>query len=254
MKLRNTILVVSALSSFTFTSIAQVAPSDIMLQIENNIKGNQQSQIKINSLNDNTRELFQTFQSELKLVEGLQVYNAQLSQQVDAQQNDINTLDESIDTVTHVERQLMPLMLRMIESLEKFVVLDLPFSMAERNERIVFLQDAMISPDLSVSEKLRQVLEAYQVEMQYGSAIEAYQDSIFVEGQKLEVDILRVGRTSLYYQTLDKKQSGLYNLEVAKWKEVSTDFNNTIREGIRIARKQLPANIMMLPIASVKEQ
>ncbi|BCE01044.1 DUF3450 domain-containing protein [Marinicellulosiphila megalodicopiae] len=253
MKLRNALLAAS-ISIASTPLFAQVEPAQIMTEIEKNIKDSQQSQVKIDTLNQSTLALFQKFQSELKLVEGLQVYNVQLTEQVNAQQQDINILDESIDKVTHIERQLMPLMLRMIKALESFVILDLPFSLKERNERIVFLEEAMINPEITVSEKLRQVLEAYQVEMQYGSMIEAYQDNITVNSQNLEVDILRIGRTALYFQTLDKKQSGIWNVQDKKWTTVSDDFNNTIRDGIRIARNQLPASLMMLPVAAVKEQ
>ena len=228
--------------------------SDVLQQVEQSQKASQLSQKKINKLADSQLTLLQQFKVELKTLEGLQVYNAQLAEQVDSQQQQIASLDQSIDQVTHVERQIVPLMIKMIDSLHAFVELDLPFNREERAERIQFLTETLKRADVSVSEKMRQVLEAYQVEIEYGNLIEAYRDTINIDNTDMEVDILRIGRTAMYYQSLDKEKSGIYNKQSRKWIALDSQYKNDIRNAIRIARKQLSPDLLNLPLFAVKEQ
>ena len=100
----------------------------------------------------------------LKEIEGLQVYNRQLERQIAVQEREMTELAASIDRVTEVERQVMPLMLRMIEGLDQFVELDIPFRIEERRERVERLRTIMDRADVAVSEKFSQVLGAYQIE------------------------------------------------------------------------------------------
>ena len=65
-------------------------------------------------------------------------------------------------------------MLKMIEVMSLFVELDLPFLPEERQTRIIQLQTLMERADVTLAEKYRRILEAYQVETEYGRTIEAY--------------------------------------------------------------------------------
>ena len=86
-----------------------------------------QSQAKIDALTDETRQLLGEYKTVLKEIEGLRVYNRQLDKQIANQQAEMAQLAASIDEVTVIERQITPLMMRMIDGLEQFVDLDLPF-------------------------------------------------------------------------------------------------------------------------------
>ena len=103
-------------------------------------------------------------------------------------------LNASMDKVSVIERQITPLMIRMITGLEQFVGLDVPFLKDERAKRISSLKQMMDRADINSSEKFRRLLEAYQVEVDYGRTIEAYTALQSVDGQEREVDFLRIGR------------------------------------------------------------
>ena len=90
---------------------------------------------------------------------------------------------------------------RMIENLDTFISLDIPFLLSEREERLAFLKDTLDRADVSVAEKFSQVLQAYQVENTYGTTIEAYADTIELDGVKRQVDMLKWGRVALVFQT-----------------------------------------------------
>ncbi|MEC8833894.1 MAG: DUF3450 family protein, partial [Pseudomonadota bacterium] len=115
------------------------------------------SQVKIDATTEQTRELYADYKVVLKEIEGLQVYNRQLERQIAVQEREMRELAASIDRVTEVERQVMPLMLRMIEGIDQFVGLDIPFRIDERRERIERLRTIMDRADVAVSEKFSQV-------------------------------------------------------------------------------------------------
>ena len=184
----------------------------------------------------------------MKEVEGLRVYNAQLERQIANQEEDMANLNESIDKVTVIERQITPLMVRMIDGLDQFVSLDVPFLMQERTSRVERLRDILGRADVEVSEKFSQVLNAYQIENEYGRTMESYTDELELDGQTLVVDFLRMGRVALVYQTTDGARSGVWNQEERRWQELDDSYNNSIRSGIRIARQQAAVDLITLPI------
>jgi len=208
-----------------------------------------QSQAKVDKIADQTASLLQDFKTVNKQIEGLRVYNAQLGKQIASQLRVIDELTVSIDQVTVIERQIQPLILRMLEGLAQMVELDAPFLMAERNERVQQLRSIQERSDVSVSEKFRQVLEAYKIESEYGRKVETYKDTLEIDGQEREVNILMVGRAALVYQSTDTEKSGAYNRSTRQWEAIdSGEYRAAILKGLKIAKKQATIDIMELPI------
>ncbi len=208
----------------------------------------QDSQKRIDRLAQETDDLTQEFKSQNKLIDDLRVFNAQMEKQVSKQLEVVTELEQSIEKVTIIERQVQPLIFRMLDSLEQFVSLDKPFAVEERKERIAMLRANQDRADISVSEKFRQVLEAYKIESAYGSTIEAYKATLPVNGQDREVNILRVGRISLMYQTTDAQSSGVWDAAQGQWVALDSSYNSRILKGLRIARDQASKDIMIMTI------
>lgn len=207
-----------------------------------------QSQARVDELTEETRELLNEYKTVLKEIEGLQVYNRQLERQIGSQEREMAQLSRSIDEVTVIERQITPLMLRMIDGLEQFVELDLPFLLNERRERIETLRAMMDRADVAVSEKFSQILQAYQTENEYGRTMEAYTDTITVDGSERRVDVLKMGRIALVYQSPDGELTGLYNPITSAWEELDESYNTQVRNGIRMANQQLSVDLLTLPV------
>ena len=208
-----------------------------------------ESQDRIDRLADETRDLLGEYRTVMKQVEGLRVYNARLQRQIDNQLADIKDIDESIDRSALIARQMTPLIIRMIDGLEKFVELDMPFHMEERRQRIEFLRDNLDRADVSVAEKFRQVLEAYKIENEYGRKIDAYKGSVEVNGVEREVNFLRVGRIALLYQTTDTENSGAWDKRNHTWVPLEAgEYRNVIMKGLRLARNEASIDLMNLPI------
>ncbi len=208
------------------------------------------SQAKIDALTEETRQLLNEYKTVLKEIEGLRVYNRQLEKQIGNQEREMAQLSDSIDKVTVIERQITPLMLRMIDGLEQYVDLDLPFLIDERRDRIDGLRNMMDRADVAVSEKFSQVLRAFQIENEYGRTMEAYGDTINIDGTDRKVDVLKVGRIALVYQTPDGEETGVWNQSIDDWEQVDDEFQAPVRNGIRMARKQLSVDMLTLPIAA----
>lgn len=208
-----------------------------------------QSQKRIDKLQAETSSLLQKFKIVNKEIEGLRVYNAQLEKQLANQLKVIEDLDGSIDQVTVIERQVQPLILRMLEGLEQFVDLDVPFHVEERRKRIDDLRNNQDRADISVAEKFRQVLEAYNIEAEYGRKLDTYVHTLEVGGQERQVNILVVGRVALMYQTTDTKLSGAWDQNQRAWVELDSGaYRAAILKGIRIAKKQASIDVMELPV------
>jgi len=227
--------------------------SDIFRVSQASTEASQASQAKVDKVADETRNLLTEYKTVMKQVDGLKVYNTRLEKQIANQQKRMGVIDRSIDEVTVIQRQITPLVIRMIDGLERFVALDKPFHQQERSDRIAFLRANLDRADVTTAEKFRQVLEAYKIENEYGRKIDTYQDSINIDGTEREVNILRVGRVALLFQTIDLAVSGYYDGdgESGKWAVLDSDeYSSAIKNGIRMANKQASIDLLTLPIAA----
>ena len=207
------------------------------------------SQVKIDRLADETRDLLGDYKTVVKQVDGLKIYNARLQRQIENQKKRVLEIDNSISQVTVIQRQMTPLVIRMIDGLEQFVELDVPFNKEERIRRIGFLRANIDRADVSVAEKFRGVLEAYNIELQYGRGMDTYRGDIDLGGSQREVDFLRIGRVALIYQTTDGDVSGVWDNSTRAWVNLSSgDYDGAIRKGIRIAKKQATIELLNMPI------
>ena len=212
-----------------------------------------QSQRKIDTLTDQTRDLLSQFKQVMKIVDGLRVYNAQQERLIRSQEKELAELQQSIDNVNVIQRQIPPLIERMIANLEKFIELDIPFLLEERTNRVEFLKETFERSDVSVSEKFSQVLQGYQVENAYGSTLDVYTETISLDGKERQVEMLKWGRVALVFQTLDGDTTGVWDKTAGAWQILGDEFRLGVRNGFRIAKKIQTADFVHLPIPAPGE-
>ena len=190
----------------------------------------------------------QAFAKELKLVEGLKVYNDQLTKQLAAQQKAKEEIRTSIVQSRDMEPQVVPLLTKMLAALETFIQTDLPFHKDERLESIGLLKSLMVNTEASTSDRFRNIMDIYTVETEYGNTYEAYPGTVDINGTDTPVDMLRIGRLALYYQTKDQKASGMWDRGSSSWKELDDDTNRNIRKAIKVAAKTVAPELLSLVI------
>ena len=209
------------------------------------------SQAKIDRLADETASLLSDYKTVMKQVDGLKVYNARLERQIANQEKRIRDIDASIAEASVIQRQIPPLVTRMLDGLGQFIDLDMPFDLETRLGNIEAVRANMDRSDVTSAEAFRQVLELYSIELQYGRGIEAYTDTIELGGAEREVDILRIGRVALVYQSTDGAETGAWNKDSQSWEELSAgDYAAAVRKGVRIAKKQATIELLNMPVSA----
>lgn len=210
----------------------------------------QQSQSKIDNMDDAIRNAEQEYRGIIKEVDGLNIYVQQLDKQLADQETELANVENSIHQVALIERQITPLMLKMIDGMARFVEADLPFQKDERLARVKSLQNMMGRSDVEVAEKYRQVMEAYQDEMGYGRTIKTYRATLKIENNEKEVDFLRVGRIALMYQSLDGENMGVWNNQSRAWTPLDVEYKSKLMMALRIAREQAAPDLIKVPLSA----
>ena len=211
----------------------------------------QESQQRIDKVVEQTRKMEDRYRAALKEIDGLKIYNQLLELQIENQARVKVDLEQSILVASQINRKIVPVMTQMIDSLDQFVQLDVPFLMKERTERVDLLKELMQREDVTVAEKFRKVTEAYQIENDYGKTIETYKDTLEVDGKTLELDFLRIGRVSFLYQSVDGAVSGVWDQKTRSWVDAD-DNRNGIKAGLKIAKKQVAPDLVILPVDSAE--
>jgi hypothetical protein len=219
----------------------------IAVRKQGNVEG-KESQTRIDDVSAETESLFTKYQNALVQIDSIRVYNAQMRRLIGFQEDEITSLKDQVDRVEVVGRSVTPLMLRMIEAIDATVRVDVPFLPEERAERIRELHKLMGRADISNAEKYRQIMEAYQIENEYGRTIEAYRTTLVLDDVEVQADFLRFGRIALVYQTLDGKRTGVWNQQNRDWEALDSSYQTSIKEGLKIARKQTAPDLIRLPL------
>lgn len=210
-----------------------------------------ESQERINRLSNSSSSLFEEFKTESDNLEALLVLNANWRRQIAIQEDQLETISESIAEVRNVTQELPLLMSRMIASVEQFIELDIPFHLEQRRARIQFVRDAIDDPNVSTAERFRQILVLYQTENAYGRTHETYSATLNLDGVPTDVDMLRVGRIALTYQTKDRTRTGAWDPESRQWVTLEDgEYRNAIRDAINVSSGLIAPEIFELPIVA----
>lgn len=212
------------------------------------------SQARIEQLDDATRQMLTDYRNAVQQAEALKAYNAQLVELTAAQRNELEGFQRQLDSIERTQEVVAPQMSRMIEVLEEFIAADLPFLPDERADRLASLQDMAVRADISLAEKYRRVLEAYQIESDFGRTLEAWRGELPIDGGTRSVEFLRLGRTMLYYQTLDAHESGWWNPQTRAWEVLDGSARRPITRAIAIARQQQAPSWLELPVKTLAKE
>jgi CRP-like cAMP-binding protein len=202
------------------------------------------SQDRVDQLDDQTKALLERFRKASWQAQQLKVYAQQLEQLTTAQEAERASIERQIAELDNTERELLPLMLRMVDTLEKFVSLDLPFLREERQERVANLRRLLADPEKSIAEKYQRILEAFQIEADYGRSLGA--ERADVDGRV--GDVLRIGRTALFYLSSDGESVLRWDSAGAKWQPLERRHLDAVRKGLKIARETAAADLLVLPM------
>jgi len=232
-------------------AMAQQAPvgdATVKAQADNNAAV-AQAQNNINKLQEQTLELNSQYADALQQLDSLNKYNEQLQKQVNAQDAEKASIQKQLTDIETTQREVLPLMDRMVQTLDAFVKADLPFLLEERMKRVETLKGMMGRADVAISEKYRRILEAYGIELDYGRSLEAYPGKL---EDGTSVQFIKLGRVSLMYQTLDGSDSGYYDAASKQWVK-APQMKDKIRQALAVARNEGAPELMHVPVPAPKK-
>lgn len=206
------------------------------------------SQKKIEQLDDEASKAVASYRQMITEAQSLKEYNEQIAAQVTSQEAQIAEMTQAITEIETTSREVLPLMNRMLETLEQFISLDVPFLPEERANRVAQLKSMMSRADVSTSEKYRRLVEAYQIEVEYGRTLEVYQGKVDAK----TVEFLRTGRVSLMYTTLDGKEVGYWDTDAKKW-VADNAYREAMTKALKVAKKQAAPDFIEVAIHAPKE-
>ncbi len=243
-------LVVGAGLAFALSASAQVL--DRSIDTENRITRNAaQVQAQINQVADQTEDIVSEYRALLNEIQSLRIYNDQLQRVVQSQEEEIVQINDDLANLEATNRDVVPLMIEMAETLPRLIQADVPFRLDERLGRAERLVDALDLADVTTSEKYRRILEAYLDEVELGRTTEAYGASL-PNGQ--EVNFLRVGRTLLFYQSLDGTETGWWNPNTRQFEQLDDNYRLPVSDGLAIAQNQVAPDLVRLPVPAPESE
>lgn len=206
------------------------------------------SQQRIDQLDDQTSTLLNDYRANLKQLDAARRYNESLQRNIAAQERRIVQLRADIENVAGLQRAVTPLMEDMLARLGELVAADMPFDLGERQERVERLKVAMDNPDISVAQRYRLIVEAYQIENEYGRTIGAYTGSIDDDGQERSGEFLRVGRLALVFKNDDDSVLKIWDRDANGWVNLNKSYLPDIRLGLRMAKEQTAPSLLPVPV------
>lgn len=245
---------ISSLLASVYISAAGVQASEEDLkdgrkQLADNTQLAAKSQQKVDQLDDGYQALLQDYRATNGEIDQLKLYNKQMSAIVENQQAEIAKIDQQIRDIEFTEQGILPLMSQMLDSLEQFNQLDLPFLQKERATRLAKLRQLMTRADITISEKYRRVLEAFQIEVEYGRTLETYREK---GDDNIVYDYLRIGRTALYRLTLSADSAWVWDKANNDWLLLDSSLLRDIRKAQDVARQTAAPELLTLPLAAPK--
>jgi regulator of replication initiation timing len=245
-------LIASTIVGILAFSASNIAAADALKDLQKSeakiFKASKKSQKKIDNLYEQTQNLLAEYRNTVDEADVLRGYNDHVQRMVDSQNANIASLQAQIDGIDKVKQGVVPLMYKMIATLEKFIELDIPVNIEARKERVAGLQKVMSNSNVTTSEQFRLVLEAYEIEASYGTIFDAYQGELDLGDRTITADFVHMGRIAFLAESLDMKHAWVWNNMTRAWVELDDSYIKPVTDTIRMARKQLPMDLTKLPV------
>jgi len=247
MKINAILYLLISASVVHHTPLLAASISDVQKQVVNAQQQNVEIQTQIDELHTQQQQLDRQYQSLLIELEDINNNNHKLEQRIQQQTKRITSFNQQLESIAQIDLEIEPLMTQMQLALEQFVSADLPFLPRERSTALEQLNESLLDAQSALGDKYLALLNAYKDEAAYASDIEVYQDSIVLNNTDTQVNIFRLGRTALYYQTLDKSSSAHWSKTLNSWQELSSEQNALLSQAIASTNGTSVPRLLSLP-------
>lgn len=214
----------------------------------------EQVQQQINQLDDERSDMVGEFRTLLQRKTAAELYARQQAAAVESQEREIASLTDQLTRVDEITSQTVPMLETLIDDLEAFINADLPFRLEERQDRIARLRDYLSDPQISVTERYRQIMDAYTAEMEVGRKTDTWKETITVDDKEVTVDMVLFGRVALVYMDPTGKYAKRYDRETSSWVDLEGKYKPEIEKAIRIIQGKRTQDVMYVPATKLNVQ
>ena len=251
--MKNWIMIKKALLFITITHAMAVSASDLSSaqEIQNKTtNASAQSQARISRSADSTLSLRADIEQLDEEVKNLEVYAKHLTALVEDQHSELSNIDQQISDIEQTRQGVVPLMYKMIDGLKQTVKNDKPIRIEQRNLRIEKLETMMTVANVSDAEKYRRILEAYQIELDYGIKLGVYQGKVTLDDDKtIEANILYLGRISLIARNFNQDKYWAWDQKEKAWTLLDSSLNSELNHAYAVANKEVAPSLLTLPVS-----
>jgi hypothetical protein len=191
--------------------------------------------------------------AELQLRD-LAAYNTYMQSLVTDQRNELDKLSVQLAAVEQTRQGLIPLMVQMQRDLAQLVQEDMPLRKADRLARVESLNATLARADVSEAEKFRQLLQAYQIEAEYGNRLDTYSTELTLADTPRRVDVLAVGRIALLATTADRSQAWLWSATHQQWLPLEKQWLSAVADAFDVATNKIVPQLLQVPLSISRSQ
>ena len=214
----------------------------------------EQVQQQINQLDDERSDMVGEFRTLLQRKTAAELYARQQAAAVESQEREIASLTDQLSRVDEITSQTVPMLETLIDDLDAFIDADLPFRLEERKDRIARLREYLVDPNVSVTERYRQIMDAYTAEMEVGRKTDTWKETISVDDKEVTVDMVLFGRVALVYMDPTGRYAKRYDRETSSWVDLERKYKADSEKAIRIIQGKRTQGVMYVPATKLAVQ
>ena len=246
-------ILASIVVGFTAPSVAQGLDRAIATG-EQATRRAEQVQQQINQLDDERSDMVGEFRTLLQRKTAAELYARQQAAAVESQEREIASLTDQLSRVDEITSQTVPMLETLIDDLDMFIDADLPFRIEERKARISRLREYLVDPNISVTERYRQIMDAYTAEMEVGRKVDTWKEDVDIDGNTVNVDMVLFGRVALIYMDATGRNAKRYDRETQSWVDLESRYKPEIEKAIRIIQGKRTQDVMYVPATKLAVQ
>jgi hypothetical protein len=163
----------------------------------------------------------------------------------------VNELQRRLEESTRLNAVITDTLRTVLVRLEEAIAADLPFLREEREHRLESLRRQMAQPEIAPAENLRRLLEALLIEAKYGETIEVTKEQVPLDGEPTLVDILRIGRIAMFWQTPDGVRTGTYDPATESYVDLPAKHRRNVKHAMEMAQNMRVIELLSLPLGTI---
>lgn len=226
-------------------------PEDVHKALENSINHSSKAGSATKKWMEEREGLIQELQ-ELELKDAWTQFQLERTQRyLLSEKKNTAVLQENLAQAGKTQNTLAPFLEVLYLDLENHVKSDLPFAGEERNKRLAFIRSSLDDPTARLSDKFGRLLEAIQIESDYGYSVDVTQEVVQdIKGGPEQVFVFRLGRLGLFRLMEADSHVQKYTKATGEWQDISKPNIGELRKAMEISRKKRVTTLVELPVGS----